>query len=210
MREIEGFSVYIEPALLAGEHAAVGERSLRMLRNHLERVAVLVPEPGLSKLRETGIWIEVDHPLTDVEPGPYHGYERWLIENGWDARMADCVHITRAASLLERRHMLKHPFVVFHELAHAYHDEHLAGGFKNERVLAAYRHAMDAGLYDEVLDYRGRSVRAYAATNPMEYFAELSEAYFYRNDFYPFVSAEIRRYDPVGYALMVEVWGDLE
>lgn len=44
-----------------------------MLCNHLERIAVLVPEPALSKLRKVGIWIEVDHPLTDVVPGPYYG-----------------------------------------------------------------------------------------------------------------------------------------
>ena len=210
LREVEGFSVYIEPALLEGEHAAVGARSIAMLRNHLERVAVLVPEPALSELRQVGIWIEVDHPLTEIEPGPYHGGRQWLVDNGWDPRLENCVHITRAASLLERHHMLKHPFVVFHELAHGFHDEHLEDGFNNKKVLAAYRNAMEQGLYDEVLDHKGRMVRAYATTNQMEYFAELSEAYFYRNDFYPFLNAELKQHDPVGYALMVEVWGELE
>lgn len=210
LQEIEGFPVFIEPALLAGEHAAVGEKSIAMLRNHLERINVLVPEPALSKLQQVGIWIEVDHPLTDVEPGPYHGGGRWLIENGYDRRLENCVHVTRAASLLERHHMLKHPFVIFHELVHAYHDEHMAGGFQNQQVLAAYNNAMAKGLYDEVLDYKGRTVRAYAATNQMEYFAEISEAYFYRNDFYPFLNVELKLHDPVGYELMRQVWGDLE
>ena len=99
---------------------------------------------------------------------------------------------------------------MFHELAHGFHDEHLEDGFNNEKVLAAYRNAMEQGLYDEVLDYKGRTVRAYATTNQMEYFAELSEAYFYRNDFYPFLNAELKQHDPVGYALMVELWGELE
>ena len=49
-----------------------------------------------------------------------------------------------------------------------------------------------------------------STTNQMEYFAELSEAYFYRNDFYPFLNAELKQHDPVGYALMVELWGELE
>ena len=210
LKEIEGFPVYIEPALLQGEHAAVGEKSIAMLRNHLERINVLVPEPALSKLHQVGIWIEVDHPLTDVEPGPYHGGGRWLVENGYDPRLENCVHVTRAASLLERHHMLKHPFVIFHELVHAYHDEHLEGGYQNKAVLAAYNHAMEKGLYDEVLDYKGQKVRAYAATNQMEYFAEISEAYFYRNDFYPFLNVELKQHDPVGYALMVEIWGELD
>jgi dipeptidyl-peptidase-4 len=104
--------------------------------------------------------------------------------------------------------MLKHPMVVLHELAHAYHDEVL--GFDDPRIIAAYKQAMDKGLYDKVLTYTGREVQAYAATNEKEYFAEATEAYFYRNDFYPFLGAELKRHDPVGYDLMVEIWGPLE
>lgn len=55
IQEIEGFPVYIEPALLEGEHAEVGAKSIAMLRNHLERINVLVPEPALSKLQQVGI-----------------------------------------------------------------------------------------------------------------------------------------------------------
>lgn len=210
VRDIEGWTVYIEPALLEGEQAAVGKKSVAMLRNHLERIAVLVPEPALSELRQVGIWIEVDHPLTDVEPGPYHGSGQWLKDNGWDVRMENCVHVTRAASLLDRHHMLKHPMVILHELAHGYHDEFVAEGYANKRILEAYNHAMDKGLYDKVQTYQGDTVRAYAATNQMEYFAEATEAYFYRNDFYPFLNVELKDHDPAGHALMVEVWGELQ
>lgn len=210
LREIEGFPVYIEPALLSGEHAAVGEASIGMLRNHLERIAVLVPEPGLGRLRQVGIWIEVDHPLTDVVPGPYHGSPQWLLDNGWDVRMGDCVHVTKAQSLLDRRQMLKHPMVILHELAHAYHDQFMADGYQNKLILEAFNQAMAKGLYDKVLDHRGRTVRAYATSNQMEYFAEATEAYFYRNDFYPFLQAELKQHDPAGYELMRQVWGDLE
>ncbi|MEM6505733.1 MAG: metallopeptidase [Planctomycetota bacterium] len=210
VRDIEGWQVYIEPALLQGEHAVMGEKSIRMLQNHLERVAVLVPEPALTKLRNVGIWIEVDHPLTDIEPGPYHGGGRWLAANGWDIRMENCVHVTKASSLLERHHMLKHPFVIFHELAHGFHDEQMEGGFNNKLILDAYKNAMANGLYDEVKYYKGQTVKAYATTNQMEYFAELSEAYFYRNDFYPFLNVELKEHDPVGYELMRQVWGGLD
>jgi hypothetical protein len=40
-----------------------------------------------------------------------------------------------------------------------------------------------------------------------EYFAELSEAYFWVNDFYPFVRAELREHDPAGYAAVEAAWG---
>lgn len=209
LKDIEGWPVFIEPALLEGEHAAVGEQSIAMLRNHLERIAVLVPEPGLSKLRQVGIWIEVNHPLTDIEPGPYHGGQQWLIDNGYDARMVDCVHVTRAGSLLDRHHMLKHPMVILHELAHAYHDQFMEDAYQNKLILDAYNHAMEKGLYDTVLDYKGRTVKAYATSNQMEYFAEATEAYFYRNDFYPFLAAELKQYDPKGYELMVQIWGPI-
>lgn len=210
LKEIEGFPVFIEPALLEGEHAEVGAKSIGMLRNHLERINVLVPEPALGQLQQVGIWIEVDHPLTDVEPGPYHGGQQWLIDNGWDRRMVDCVHVTRAASLLERHHMLKHPMVILHELAHAYHDQFMEDGYQNKLILDAFNNAMAKGLYDEVLDYKGRTVKAYATSNQMEYFAEATEAYFYRNDFYPFLNAELKQHDPMGYELMRTIWGDLE
>jgi dipeptidyl-peptidase-4 len=210
LRDIEGWPVYIEPALLEGEHAKVGAKSIAMLRNHLERIAVLVPEPALSKLRQVGIWIEVDNPLTDVVPGPYHGSSEWLRRNGYDVRMGDCVHITRADSLLDRQQMLKHPMVILHELAHAYHDQFMEDGYGNELVLEAYKNAMSQGLYDRVMDHRGRMVEAYATNNQMEYFAEATEAYFYRNDFYPFLNAELKRHDPEGHSLMEQIWGRLD
>jgi len=204
--DMEGWTVYVEPALLpGGEHAEDGAEALEMLANHLQRITVLMNEPQLTELRKVGIWIEVDNPLTDVEPGPYHPGAEWLLENGYDPRMEGCVHITRAASLLERHHMLKHPMVILHELAHAYHDQ--VRGFDDARIEQVYEQAMADGLYDEVMDYTGQRVPAYAATNRMEYFAEATEAYFYRNDFYPFLRTELVQYDPRAYELMVEVWG---
>jgi dipeptidyl-peptidase-4 len=41
----------------------------------------------------------------------------------------------------------------------------------------------------------------------MEYFAEGTEAYFDRNDFYPFVRAELKKHDPVLHDLLEEIWG---
>jgi Mlc titration factor MtfA (ptsG expression regulator) len=57
------------------------------------------------------------------------------------------------------------------------------------------------------LRYSGEEEKAYAATNPMEYFAELSETYFGTNDFYPFVRAELRIHDPKAFAMVETLWG---
>ncbi len=208
VRNIEGWTVHIDPKLLDGPDAEAGSEALKMLANHLQRIAVLMPEKPLAEMRKLELWIEHDHPFLNVEPGPYHPGADWLSERGHDARLGKKVHITRAASLLERHHMVKHPMVILHELVHSYHDQVL--GFDEPRIKAAYEQAMKEGLYDEVLLYTGKKTRAYAATNPMEYFAEGSEAYFYKNDFYPFVRAELEAHDPRLHALLVEIWGPLE
>lgn len=207
VQKIEGWTVHVDPKLLDGEHAAEGGRAVKMLGNHLQRLAVLMPKERLKEMRKLEIWVEHDHAI-NTEPGPYHPGVGWLTKRGYDPRLAKKVHVTRAASLLERHHMLKHPAVILHELAHAYHDQVL--GFDEPRIKLAYERAMKAGLYEDVLDYRGKNVRHYAATNHMEYFAEGTEAYFYRNDFYPFVQAELKEYDPALYQLLEEIWGRLE
>lgn len=207
VRDIEGWTVYVDPKMLEGEHAETGREALKMLANHLQRLVVLLPAERLAEMRKLEIWIEHDHAI-DVEPGPYHPGAGWLVERGYDPRLAKKVHVTRAASLLERHHMLKHPAVILHELVHSYHDQVL--GFDEPRIKAAYEKAMKAGLYREVLDYQGRKVRHYAATNEKEYFAEGTEAFFYRNDFFPFVRAELKEYDPDLHELLVEIWGPLD
>ena len=75
-------------------------------------------------------------------------------------------------------------------------------------LLAAYKQAMDRKLYESVKHVDGSTRRAYAATNEYEYFAELTEAYFGRNDFFPFRRGELKAHDPEGYALMVRAWGE--
>lgn len=206
VQNIEGWTVHIEPSLLEdGEHAEEGERALTMLANHLQRIVILMPEEQLKKMQGLEIWIEHRHP--ELGGMQYHPSEGWLVGKGYDRRLAKKYHIPRAASLYSRGQMLKHPAVVLHELAHAYHDQVLS--FDDPRVIAAYDNAMEHKLYDKVLLYTGQQVRHYAATNHKEYFSESTEAYFYRNDFYPFVRAELKIHDPVTHDLMEEIWGPL-
>ena len=47
-------------------------------------------------------------------------------------------------------------------------------------------------------------------TTHKEYFAEVTESYFYRNDFFPFVLAELKRHDASVHDLLVEIWGPVE
>ena len=40
-----------------------------------------------------------------------------------------------------------------------------------------------------------------------EYFAELTEAFFVRNDFFPFTREELAKHDPEAFAALQKVWG---
>jgi len=205
VRTIEGWTVHVDPALIDGEHREVGTRALAMLRDHLRRIAVLVTGDQLQMLQQAEIWIEHRHP--ELAAMQYHPSVEWLKQHGHDPRLAKKVHITRAEALLSRQQLVKHPWVILHELAHAYHDQHL--GFDEPRIKQAYRAAKDDGIYDNVLLYTGDRVRHYGLTDHKEYFAEGTEAYFARNDFYPFVRAELKKHDPRLHDLLEEIWGPL-
>ena len=205
VQKIEGWTVHVDPQLIDGEYREEGARALSMLANHLERIAILLPEDRLRKMQKLEIWIEHHHPTLGAMQ--YHPNPGWLRSRGHDPRLAKKVHIPRAKSLLSRQQLVKHPAVVLHELAHAYHDQCLS--FDRRDIVEAYEKAKAKGDYEKVLLYNGRRVRHYAMKDHKEYFAEATEAYFYRNDFYPFVRAELKEHDPALHDLLVEIWGPL-
>lgn len=200
---IEGWTIYVDPALLEDGDDDSGKKALEMLRNHLQRIAILVPPEPLKKMKGLEIWIEKNHP--SLKSMQYHPGKGWLIRNGHDPRLVKKVHIPVASALLSRQQMLKHPMVVLHELAHAYHDQIL--GFDHPEIIEAYNIMKKSGSYEQVLLYTGKTVEHYGLTNHKEYFAEGTEAYFYRNDFYPFVRAELKLHDPVMHEVLLNVWG---
>jgi dipeptidyl-peptidase-4 len=201
-RDIEGWKVHVEPALLDGEHREEGAKALTMLANHLQRIKIVVPAGPLAKMQKLEIWIEHSHPT--LKSKQYHPSRQWLVANGHDPRLTKKVHIPQARDLLSREQMLKHPAVILHELAHAYHDQVLS--FDHPEIKAAYEQAKASGNYDSVLAHTGKKVKHYGLTTPQEYFAEATEAYFYRNDFYPFVRAELKEHDPELHAVLVKIW----
>ncbi|MDA1266992.1 MAG: metallopeptidase [Planctomycetota bacterium] len=204
--DLVGWTVWVDPLMLpGGANAEVGARCLDMLANHLERLEVLLVEPQLGRMRDLELWVDWQHP--ELVSFQYHPELDWLERHGHDPRLHQKVHLPRAQDLLSRQQMVKHPAVILHELAHAYHDQVL--GFDEPRIRAAYAAARERGDYAQVLDHRGRTVRHYALTDHKEYFAEATEAYFYRNDFFPFVRAELMQFDAAIHRILVEVWGPL-
>jgi hypothetical protein len=205
-KQIEGWTVYVEPVLLEDGDDDAGHKALEMLRNHLQRITILVPPEPLEKMRGLEIWIEKNHPT--LKSMQYHPGKGWLIRNGHDPRLVKKVHIPVAGALLSRQQMLKHPMVVLHELAHAYHDQIL--GFDHPEIIKAYDVMKESGSYERVLLYTGKTVEHYGLTNHKEYFAEGTEAYFYRNDFFPFVRAELKLHDPTLHDVLMNIWGSAQ
>ena len=203
-RDIEGWRVAIDPALLQESQAEFADEALKALANHLQRIVYIVPEKQLTQLRQVRLWLELDNRVLDNFQ--YHPNRQWLVDHGHDPRLVKHVHIPRARLLLDRSTWAKHPYCVLHELAHAYHDQVL--GFDHPEIEAAFKNAGEAGNYEAVLLFTGeRGVRHYGLTNPLEYFAESTEAYFGVNDFNPFVRAELTEHDPRMFRLLQKIWG---
>ena len=188
---------------MISDHPELCERTLSLLEHQLFKVTRRVPAAAVGKLKKIPIWVEVNEPHHKCMA--YHPDAGWLRSHDMNPDKAGCVEIANARNFLVWT--IEQPYMVLHELAHGYHHRFL-GGFDNAEILAAYRAAKQNKRYDSVLRYNGKQVRAYAATNQMEYFAELSEAYFGTNDFYPFVRSELRKHDPEMYELLGNLWGD--
>jgi len=203
-REIEGWRVLVHPRLL-NEEAELGERVLTLLRHQLYQIERRLPAPAVFKLRRVTIWVERDEPHHACMA--YHPDADWLTDHDMNPDKAHCVEIADAETFLNWT--IQQPWMVLHELAHAYHHQFLEGGFENADVATAYERAKAAGNYEKVLRINGGSDRHYAATNPMEYFAEASEAYFGTNDFYPYVRSELAEHDPAVFELLGKLWGDV-
>jgi hypothetical protein len=199
VRHVEGWDVLVNRRLL--DRRALCAQTLRLLDDHLYRITRAVPARALANLRRIPVWVEVAEPHHPCMC--YHPDAGWLRAHDMNPQKAGGVEIANARNFLAWTRV--QPWMVLHELAHGYHHQVL--GFDDPEVKACYRRAVEAKLYDSVLHYDGKKVRAYALTNEKEYFAEATEAYFGSNDYYPFVRAELRQHDPRMYALLGKVWG---
>lgn len=201
-KELKGWTIKVDPELMKEENEEVATQAFTALANHLQRVKYIVPKDRCAELQKLPLWIELEGTLGNMQ---YHPDRGWLLANKHDPRLAKHVHIPRAKALYDPHTWAKHPYVVLHELAHAYHDQVLS--FDHADVIATYEDAKEKKLYEEVLLFTGQKVKHYGLTNHKEYFAESTEAYFGVNDFYPFVRAELKEHDPGMFTLLEKIWG---
>lgn len=207
-RRIRGWNVLVSRVLLADERQATA-RALELMDAQLAEIERVVPEAAVAELRKVPLYVNPEYP--GGKPGAeYHPEAGWLRDHGRDPAMARAVEFTNVRVFEEDTNRM--PNFVLHELAHAYHHRVLPDGFDNAEIKAAFDRAKAAGDYDAVERWFGNGKpntreRAYAMTAVPEYFAETSEAFFSRNDFFPFTRDELRRHDPAMHALLARLWG---
>ncbi len=204
-KSIQGFDVYIQNKAIESEPELSNQAVDQIERNLKE----ILNEFGLSKqvissLRQTKIFVDLN---TQNKGAVYHPNKQWLIENGYIPEKEKSIEISNVKNFLNWSAQ-NQPYMLFHELAHAYH--HRQFGFDHPEVLNTYASAISSDLYGELKYHAGNGNyiqrKAYASVNHKEYFAELSEAYFGLNDFYPFNRNDLKDYDPNGFILIAKIW----
>lgn len=200
-RDIRGWKVNINRQLWT-EEAEITQNAIALLDLKLKNIKNALPQQHHSFLKSVTIWIEKDSP--DFTGMVYHPSAKWLSEHGYNPAKAKAIEIANINNFIQRTKT--QPWHVLHELAHAYHDRILGKDFPP--IIEAYNRAASQGLYRQVLRNTGdRLWKAYALNSHSEYFAELTEAYFGENDFYPFTRQELKQYDPIGYRAIEKAWG---
>ena len=196
---LDGWPVHMRLELLQDD-IVLGCAVFDHLTGDLATVRNALNGSRIERLRQVNIWIEVDEPQF---PGAvYHPSAGWLADNGYPTEWAEGIQIGNAQNYLDWTSV--QPAIVLHELSHAWH--HQVVGYNDPSLLAAYESAMASGLYDAVEYANGTIQEAYATTNVQEYFAELSEAWFWSNDFQPFDRAELLTFDPTGATAVEQAW----
>lgn len=202
-RHLEGWSVQVDDRLLDADDKTLGDHALRILANRLYDIKHVVPAEKVKQLQKVQIWLDKSHGK--LRPAQYHPSKSWLKSNGYSEELARCVHIPVAADFSSLNHQRVQPWSVLHELAHAYHDQVL--GFDHDEIHKAYVRFKESKKYESVLHINGNKTKHYALTNEKEFFAEMTEAFFGHNDFFPFNRAELKREEPEVYELIAKVWG---
>jgi len=202
-RDVQGWKVYIDPMLLTVEKE-IGQLALDEIDLQLRLVKRALPAFAVEQMQKCAIWLEGENDH-HAPAACFHGSAKWLKGAGMNPDKGPGIELSNAARFV--RWSKAQPSVLLHELTHFYQFSVLR---KDEAVMARLRKGLEAaragGKYDSVMRHHGRMQRHYAISNVAEYLAESTEAYFGKNDYYPFIRAELMHFDPTAYELMEDIW----
>jgi hypothetical protein len=220
---VHGFQVHINRRVnLDGPQNAIS--SLERLRECLGETVHYLPDSHRGALRDAAIWVEAgdyrELPVSLMYPS--NTFYKPLHAAGPSDRSPKHggVVVFAGAALLppgDAYYRACGPGWLLHEFAHAVQDRVL--GYDNPRLNAAFRQAKDRALYDSVSwrhmgtdgKWATTNGAAYAGTNAIEYFAELSASYLgQKASTFPFDQEELKSRDPAGYEYVQDFWREEE
>jgi hypothetical protein len=209
LRDIEGFTVYVNKEVLRLPRDRWGRQPLSVLEHELNDLRRIVVPRIVKVLQDVPIWVEWDDKSPAIAGAVavyYHGNTEGMKKLGVDPRKVNCIDLVTLRVLGEMRHpgTALQQVVILHEMAHAVH--HRLLGLDNPELEATFQQACDRKLYDDVNDRFGRRGKAYARTNAAEYFAEISCAYLDSCNYFPFNYQQLFGHDPAGFAFVERVW----
>jgi hypothetical protein len=203
---LQEWSVWMEKELVV-DHPLLASNALARLEGKLQEVERVLPKHSHPLLQERKIFLLLGQAsrLGGKNSGAdYFQRHAPAHFSNLDPRMASSIVIYSATNFvwLNELWALK---VLIHEMAHAWQLEQWPESQPD--ILAAYQHALRNGLYYNVLGEQNRTLeKAYAITNQLEYFAELSCMYFAECNYFPRHRQELQAYDPVGCAMIRKMW----
>ncbi len=207
LKENGEWTIYYEKSMLQG-NPKLTKRSLQKLTNKLQDVKAALPSYSLDKLKQIKIF------LMWGEASPQGGLKSGMrfVRKGesksrkhYDTRWEYGIVIYSAENLMYLDSLWSKK-ALMHEFAHAWHI--LNWPEKHPQITKPWNNAKSQQLYKKVKDYKGRTKdKAYALTNQLEYFAELSAIYFVGGDYFPFNRSGLKDYDPNGFYMIEELWG---
>jgi len=200
-------TVWVEKQLKA-DAPAIADRALARLKATRAKALAVVPKRERARLAKIPFFLLYGPKAQNG--GRDNGLEYFQKQapdhhQNLDPRWRDAIVVYCARNYVEISDLwaLKS---LFHELAHAYQLAHWPENQPD--IVNAWEHARDNNLYRNVRDVETRRslASAYALTNQLEYFAELSCMYFVRCNYEPSDRNQLKEYDPLGYDMIRKMW----
>ncbi len=202
---VVGYTVMVEDDLI--DDQSLYNSVMAKLENDLNYMIEVVPAKAIEATKTTKIWMDYDSETIGGVGGKgacYYQSAGYLVRFNQEIAKVHGIEVFDAKEYLTWKGIVGS--VIIHEFAHSYHFRALTD-LEDGDVWAAYAGALLKEKYNKVeFRYQPELVKAYAMTNRYEYFAELSEAYFKLNNYYPHTAAELKEFDPIGFELMEQMW----
>jgi hypothetical protein len=191
------------------EDPALAQRASARLEQKLALLLTILPKHTHAELQQVPIYLMFGPRATG---GGEDSGLSYFQKNApdfnlqLDPQWRHCVVIKSAPNYLALSEFWSIKPVV-HEMGHAWHLMHWPE--KQPDILAPWQNATERGFYQNVTDVNNGQMisRAYALTNQLEYFAELTCMYFVGCNYPPLNRRELQLYDPNGYAMIETKWG---